>query len=390
MFCFILLGFTVTLGLSEKLSPSISGIRIENYISNAGTKSVGQGINPAVESAYKNMDKFQNVEREISELKMMFEAKGQAMDKEMEKMQAMLDYQQIKLDYQQTKLANQQAKMETMDKEIHKLKDTVSGQNQIINDLKNSKTKVENELKTKISQQDLEIRSLKDDTGLLVNMVTNMEMIKDAMDEHSPDKHSRGNTFSESTDNIGATNDSITDKQNMMTMKTYGLTTVEQNQKLINLKGQLSKRQSVAETKKTKRQISGEIAFSAYLSHYIPHLAPGNTLKCDKIIVNDGNAYSPFTGVFTVPITGVYLLTFTFDIWHAGRYEGLQLLVNNRNIVDAIAEGNNDKHAMSGNTAIIKLTQGEKVWLESFWSSDGEVQSTTSGKLTTFSGVLLY
>ena len=62
----------------------------------------------------------------------------------------------------------------------------------------------------------------------------------------------------------------------------------------------------------TKRQtpIERGIAFSAYLSHNIAHLAPGHTLKCDQIIINDGNAYSQYTGVFTVPQTGVYLLTF--------------------------------------------------------------------------------
>lgn len=142
----------------------------------------------------------------------------------------------------------------------------------------------------------------------------------------------------------------------------------------------------------TKRQtpIERGIAFSAYLSHNIAHLAPGHTLKCDQIIINDGNAYSQYTGVFTVPQTGVYLLTFTLDAFYNNRYEGLKLVVNNRNIVDAIAEGNDNKHAMAGNTVMIGLSQGEKVWLEAYYSTDGEIISSTSSKLTTFSGVLLY
>ena len=145
----------------------------------------------------------------------------------------------------------------------------------------------------------------------------------------------------------------------------------------------------MAETR-TKRQITGGIAFSAYLSHDILHLALGHTIKCDQIIINDGNAYSQYTGVFTVPVTGVYLLTFNFDVWDVHRYEWIRLVVNNRNIVDATADGFNGSN-MSGNTAILKLTQGENVWLESYQSPDGEVLSPgTYAKLTRFSGVLLY
>ena len=91
-----------------------------------------------------------------------------------------------------------------------------------------------------------------------------------------------------------------------------------------------------------------------------------------------------------MPTTGVYLLTFTIDVVDHNRYEGIKLVVDNRNIVDGIAEGNGSKHAMGGNTAIIQLTQGNKVWLESYYSVDGELVSSTTSKLTTFSGVLLY
>ena len=184
-------------------------------------------------------------------------------------------------------------------------------------------------------------------------------------------------------------------KQNFMTTKTYHEKSTDeekvgQPQTINKLNVHIPKRKVVAETRMTKRQVTGEIAFSAYLGHDILHLAKGHTIKCDQIIINDGNAYSKFTGVFTVPTTGVYLLTFTFDVRDNNRYEGIKLLVDNRNIVDGIAEGISGKHAMGGNTAIVNLTQGEKVWLESYYSTDGEVLSSTTSKMTTFSGVLLY
>ena len=399
------------------LTPSFgaSGINLDNHIRNDNVKNIVPGANPTVDSTYKKkLDNFQNVEKEIYELKIMFQEKEQALDEKMEKMQAMMDYQQKKIDSHQTKLDTQEKRLEyqqkklddqrtkldiqekkrdyqqekigQMENEIDNLKQTVSSQSQMIDDLKNSKAEVKKEMKSKIHQQEEEIRSLKQDTELLVNIVKDM----DAVDEQSQGEHSQRKTSSETVDNIGVLNDTITDKQNIMTMKTFGnKESVEQSQKINNFKGNLSKRKSVVETRMTKRQITGEIAFSAYLSHDIPHLAPGHTLKCDQIIINDGNAYSPYTGVFTVPTTGVYLLTFNFDVYHSNRWEAIKLVVNNRNIVDAVATGFTGNN-MGGNTAIIKLIQGETVWLESYGSNDGEVFSTTAYKRTTFSGVLLY
>ena len=136
---------------------------------------------------------------------------------------------------------------------------------------------------------------------------------------------------------VWGANETLVNKQNLMTMKTYREKSTEEEtvkppQTINNLNVKLSKR-----TIMTKRQITGGIAFSAYLSHNIPHLAKGHTVKCDQIVINDGNAYSQLTGVFTVPTTGVYLLTFTFDVVDHNRYEGIKLVVDNRNIVDGIA-----------------------------------------------------
>ena len=62
--------------------------------------------------------------------------------------------------------------------------------------------------------------------------------------------------------------------------------------------------------RKQERQISSRVAFSAYLSKYVGGLGNGHTIKCDQVLLNDRNAYSPYSGTLTVPETGVYLLTF--------------------------------------------------------------------------------
>ena len=140
-----------------------------------------------------------------------------------------------------------------------------------------------------------------------------------------------------------------------------------------------------------KRNIATEgVAFSAYLDHEIQHMGTGHTIKCNQVLLNDGNHYNAFTGTFTVPQTGVYLLTFNFAVVHVNDLTQVQLMVNNREIVDAAGQvTGTTQRISSGNTAIIKLNQGESVWLKSI-QSDSEVVSYPSFRWTTFSGVFLY
>ena len=63
---------------------------------------------------------------------------------------------------------------------------------------------------------------------------------------------------------------------------------------------------------------TSHIAFSAFLGHNILHAAPGHTIRCDQMILNDGNGYNSHTGIFTVRVTGVYLFTFSIAIRDPG------------------------------------------------------------------------
>ena len=149
-----------------------------------------------------------------------------------------------------------------------------------------------------------------------------------------------------------------------------------------NGKGMLSKRDIAIATE--------GVAFSAYLDHIIYHMGGGHTVKCNQVLLNDGNHYNSFTGIFTVPETGVYLLTFSFGVRDINDVTHIRLVVNNREIVDAAGEvTGTSQRSSSSNTAIIKLNQGESVWLESI-VTDSEVISGPSFRWTSFSGVLLY
>ena len=136
---------------------------------------------------------------------------------------------------------------------------------------------------------------------------------------------------------------------------------------------------------------TSHIAFSTYLGHYILHAAPGHTIKCDQIFLNDGNVYNSHTGIFTGTVTGVYLFTFSIAVYDHGRWVGVKLVVDNRNIVDSVVgtDGTSDDK-MVGDTAILQLNENESVWLEAYASPGGELVGSSNSRMTTFSGVLLY
>ena len=119
-------------------------------------------------------------------------------------------------------------------------------------------------------------------------------------------------------------------------------------------------------------------------------MGSGHTIKCNQALLNKGNHYNTFTGIFTVPQAGVYLLTFSFGVQHINDWTEVRLLVNNRKVVHSgVQVLGSPQRLTSGNTAIIRLNQGESVWLES-QVDDSEVISGPHYRWTTFSGVLLY
>ena len=143
--------------------------------------------------------------------------------------------------------------------------------------------------------------------------------------------------------------------------------------------------------KLSKRDVATErVAFSTYLDHAIYHLGQGHHIICNQVLLNDGNHYNSYTGTFTVPQTGVYLLTFSFGIQSPNHWTEVRLVVNNREIVDAVGTVlGTFQRSSSANTAMIRLNQGESVWLENI-ITDSEVISEQGYRWTTFSGVLLY
>ena len=175
------------------------------------------------------------------------------------------------------------------------------------------------------------------------------------------------------------------DKNKIKKWPSGGLRNDKYNRTRSDVKEKFSKGKAVP----CSKTVGTGIAFSAYVGKIMPHLIAGHVIKCDQVIFNDGNNYNPLTGIFTVSEPGVYLLTFTIATDHLAHWIWVKLVVDNREIVKAATDPQYDNHLEMGtNNAILRLNQGESVWLEVAKSNDSLLWAVTHS--TTFSGVLLY
>jgi hypothetical protein len=118
-------------------------------------------------------------------------------------------------------------------------------------------------------------------------------------------------------------------------------------------------------------------------------MSPGQAIKYDRVLLNDGAGYNSYTGAFTAPISGTYLFIFQFD---SRVHTFVRLNVDGRNIVDAVTNphvNTQDRENMGGNSAIIHVGVGQSVLVE-VYDVSGEVASSDKYRLSTFSGTLLY
>ena len=154
--------------------------------------------------------------------------------------------------------------------------------------------------------------------------------------------------------------------------------------------GQHSSKYYQALSKVRGRSIANrQIAFSAYLDNIYRQLSTGHVIKCNRALANSGNHYNAYTGVFSVPTSGFYFLTFFINGWGKAHQTYVSMVVNKRNIVDAVSIPTH-MDQMGGNAAIIHSNAGESVWLEVFGTSTGQAVSDETYRYVTFSGIFLF
>ena len=137
---------------------------------------------------------------------------------------------------------------------------------------------------------------------------------------------------------------------------------------------------------------SRKVAFSAVLTESTPELAAGSTIVFDGVVYQTGTHYNPLNGIFTCPISGVYLLTIT--ICNSGE-SSVQpqllvaiLVVDRINRALVVADTRHQFQAAQGSdTIIIYLEKGQQVWVH---TSKEFGAKKVFKNYSSFSGALLY
>jgi len=141
-----------------------------------------------------------------------------------------------------------------------------------------------------------------------------------------------------------------------------------------------------------QRRAVADVAFSVYLSSSQQHLT-NEPIKFDRILLNDGGHYNPYTGAFTAPVTGVYVFSFTFDTT-ASTF--VRLVIDGVNQIDGVANrhvgaaGDRQSQNTGGNTCVLRVNHGQAVLVEVYEIADTTINSSNTFRLTSFSGFLLY
>ncbi|XP_026007032.1 restin homolog isoform X4 [Astatotilapia calliptera] len=106
------------------------------------------------------------------------------------------------------------------------------------------------------------------------------------------------------------------------------------------------------------------VAFSAGLtdSGSVGPFDEETTLIFSKIITNIGEAYNQTAGVFTAPVSGLYVFSFTAADYLKG-YMGLYLYKNDKPIVFSLDLNDHGGYASTSNAVCLQLEEGDRVHL---------------------------
>ena len=131
------------------------------------------------------------------------------------------------------------------------------------------------------------------------------------------------------------------------------------------------------------------VAFTAILTPSdLTGLGSGQAIRYDYVITNVGNAYHSTTGIFTAPVSGVYVFNYAILI-SPDESEFVELVVNGHAMMNNYGHATGSTHYVSASrTATLDLTTGDEVWVQTLGSSIHGTGAIHGHGFTTFSGWL--
>lgn len=124
-------------------------------------------------------------------------------------------------------------------------------------------------------------------------------------------------------------------------------------------------------------------AFTAFLDKVVTNPVPGQRIPFNKVITNEGQAYSINSGIFNCPQDGLYQFIFNIENDSPGHIV-TQLVVDGFPLLSAV----NGQYQNAGNSAIVKLTTGNQVWVE-VSGGNATILNSNLYRYSTFTGVSL-
>jgi hypothetical protein len=111
-------------------------------------------------------------------------------------------------------------------------------------------------------------------------------------------------------------------------------------------------------------------------------------LVFETVIVNEGEHYDPYDGVFVAPQKGVYLFSWTAS-GYASNYIVTELVVEQNTISSAGEDNGGGGHPSGSMTALCKMEKGDHAWIRTtgvlsghqLYSKDNYPQSSFLGLL---------
>ncbi|KAF4115030.1 uncharacterized protein LOC131538151 isoform X1 [Onychostoma macrolepis] len=134
-----------------------------------------------------------------------------------------------------------------------------------------------------------------------------------------------------------------------------------------------------------------EIAFSAALMEsgggHIGPFTTDITLTYRNVFTNIGNAYNPITGIFTAPLKGAYMFTFSvFGYGNPSTASAVSIMKNGEKVVMAYAH--QAQYTVSSSKGVVLILEVGDVVYVRLWS--GTTIYDNHNNHSTFSGYLLF
>ena len=125
------------------------------------------------------------------------------------------------------------------------------------------------------------------------------------------------------------------------------------------------------------------VAFTVVLSRNT-HVSGHAVVKYDSVLTNVGRAYSPSTGIFTVPHKGIYTISCSL-LGDASNSVLLEIKKNGRKMAKVYSASGTHPH--SAQILQLLLNEGDEIWIQNSFGHTAKFHD--HGSYNTFSAALI-